>query len=77
VGRAFSPRPAFKPAAPRQPAHRLHRQSQFRVDFVNADGSKGFHAPQEAGRLLAEAIDLARQAQLRRGQTERSPTPAR
>jgi nitrite reductase (cytochrome c-552) len=58
-------------------AHRLHCQAQFRVDFVNADGSKGFHAPQEAARLLAEAIDLARQAQLQRGQTERSPLLAR
>jgi len=45
-------------------ARLLHRQAQFRADFVNADGSKGFHAPQEAARLLAEAIDLARQGQL-------------
>jgi nitrite reductase (cytochrome c-552) len=45
-------------------AGRLQRQAQFRADFVAADGSKGFHAPQEAARLLAEAIDLARQGQL-------------
>ncbi len=48
---------------PHVPA-RLHRQAQFRADFVAADGSRGFHAPQEALRLLAEAIDLARQGQV-------------
>jgi len=45
-------------------ARRLQRRAQFRADFVNADGSKGFHAPQEAARLLAEAIDYARQGQV-------------
>jgi nitrite reductase (cytochrome c-552) len=34
------------------------------VDFVNAENSMGFHAPQESARLLAEAIDYARQGQL-------------
>jgi len=62
VGWAFSLRPAFEPAFARRLEHRLQRQAQFRADFVAADGSKGFHAPQEALRLLAEAIDLARQA---------------
>ena len=37
---------------------------QWRIDFVAADRSLGFHAPQESARLLAEAIDYARQAQL-------------
>jgi nitrite reductase (cytochrome c-552) len=42
----------------------LQRKAQFRLDFVNAENSMGFHAPQEAARLLAEAIDYARQGQL-------------
>jgi nitrite reductase (cytochrome c-552) len=46
-------------------AQRLHRRAQWRVDFVVSENSRGFHAPQEAARLLGEAIDFARQAQLR------------
>jgi formate-dependent nitrite reductase cytochrome c552 subunit len=45
-------------------ALKLQTQAQWRLEFVAADRSKGFHAPQEAARLLAEAIDYARQAQL-------------
>ena len=42
----------------------LQRRAQFRVDFVNAENSMGFHAPQEAARILGEAIDYARQGEL-------------
>jgi nitrite reductase (cytochrome c-552) len=42
----------------------LQRKAQFRTDFINAENSMGFHAPQEAARILAEAIDYARQGQL-------------
>jgi nitrite reductase (cytochrome c-552) len=42
----------------------LQRKSQWRIDFVNAENSMGFHAPQEAARLLGEAIDFARRGQL-------------
>jgi nitrite reductase (cytochrome c-552) len=45
-------------------AQKLHRYSQFLLDFVEAENSTGFHAPEEAERLLAEAIDYARQGQL-------------
>lgn len=45
-------------------ALKLQRRAQFRVDFVNAENSMGFHAPQEAARILAEAIDYSRQGQL-------------
>jgi nitrite reductase (cytochrome c-552) len=45
-------------------ARRLHREAQWRTDFVQSENSRGFHAPQEAARLLAEAADLARQGQL-------------
>jgi len=42
----------------------LHRKAQWRLDFVAAENSMGFHAPQEAARILAESIDYFRQAQL-------------
>ncbi|HKQ61948.1 MAG TPA: ammonia-forming cytochrome c nitrite reductase subunit c552 [Candidatus Polarisedimenticolaceae bacterium] len=46
------------------PALELQRQAQWRLDFVAAENSMGFHAPQEAARILAESIDGSRQAQL-------------
>lgn len=45
-------------------ARTLHRSAQMRWDFVSSENSTGFHSPQEAARILAEAIDLARQAQI-------------
>lgn len=46
-------------------ARALHRKAQWRVDFINAENSMGFHAAQEAARILAESIDFARQGQLK------------
>jgi nitrite reductase (cytochrome c-552) len=45
-------------------ARMLHRKAQWRLDFVAAENSMGFHAPQEAARILGEAIDFARQGQV-------------
>jgi nitrite reductase (cytochrome c-552) len=45
-------------------ARALQRKAQWRLDFVAAENSMGFHAPAEAARILAESIDFARQAQL-------------
>jgi nitrite reductase (cytochrome c-552) len=45
-------------------ARALQRKAQWRLDFVNAENSLGFHAPQEAARVLGEAIDYARQAEI-------------
>jgi nitrite reductase (cytochrome c-552) len=45
-------------------ALKLHRKAQWRADFVNAENSMGFHAPQEAARILGEAIDYARQGEI-------------
>ncbi len=42
----------------------LQRKAQWRLDFVAAENSMGFHAPQETARVLGEAIDYARQGQL-------------
>jgi nitrite reductase (cytochrome c-552) len=45
-------------------AQALQRKAQWRVDFINAENSMGFHAPQESARVLGEAIDYARQGQI-------------
>ena len=46
------------------PALELQRRAQWRLDFIAAENSMGFHAPQEAARVLGEAADLARQGQV-------------
>jgi nitrite reductase (cytochrome c-552) len=47
-----------------QAARGMHRKAQWRLDFISAENSMGFHAPQEAARILAEAIDYARQGEI-------------
>lgn len=46
-------------------AQALQRKALWRVDFINSENSLGFHAPQEAARILGEAIDYARQGQIK------------
>ena len=43
---------------------RQQRKAQFLLDFVEAENSTGFHAPQEAMRLLTESLDAARRGQV-------------
>jgi len=45
-------------------AHGLQRKAQWRVDFINAENSIGFHAPHEVARILGEAMDFVRQGQI-------------
>ena len=45
-------------------ARDFHRKAQFLLDFVESENSMGFHAGQEAVRLLAESINYARKGQL-------------
>jgi nitrite reductase (cytochrome c-552) len=45
-------------------AREMQRRAQFYVDFVEAENSTGFHAPQEAARILGEAMNYARQGQV-------------
>ena len=40
------------------------RKASFYVDYVEAENSSGFHAPQESARILAESIDYARRGQV-------------
>jgi len=47
-----------------QPALELQRKAQWRLDFIAAENSMGFHAPQEAAMVLGEALDYARQGEL-------------
>jgi nitrite reductase (cytochrome c-552) len=47
-----------------QAARELQRSAQWRADFIISENSMGFHAPQEAARILGEAIDLARKGQI-------------
>ncbi len=42
----------------------FQRKSSFYLDFVMSENSMGFHAPQEAVRVLAESINFSRQGQL-------------
>ncbi|HUF68071.1 MAG TPA: ammonia-forming cytochrome c nitrite reductase subunit c552 [Longimicrobiales bacterium] len=41
-------------------ARDYQRRAQFLTDFIEAENSMGFHAPQEAMRILAKAINYAR-----------------
>ena len=45
-------------------AQNFHRQASMRYDFIMSENSTGFHSPQETARVLGNAIDLARQAQI-------------
>jgi len=55
-----------------QAAADQHRKAQWRLDFVAAENSMGFHAPQELARILGEVIDHARQGQLEAERTRRA-----
>ena len=44
-------------------AQDAHREAQFLIDYVEAENSMGFHAPQEAARLMIKAMDIIRKAQ--------------
>ena len=46
------------------PAQDFQRKAQFYLDFVEAENSTGFHAPQEAARILGESINFSRQGQI-------------
>ena len=56
-------------------AQDFQRKAQFYLDFVEAENSTGFHAPQEAVRILGESINFSRQGQieLRGGKTSAQP----
>ena len=55
-------------------ARAMHRQAQFMWDFVSAENSTGFHNPEYALKILADATNLARQAQMKAAQAAREPS---
>jgi nitrite reductase (cytochrome c-552) len=55
-------------------ARYLQRRAQFYLDFVEAENSTGFHAPQEAARILAESLNYSRQGQLALRDKDFKPT---
>ncbi|MBM3790439.1 MAG: ammonia-forming cytochrome c nitrite reductase subunit c552 [Acidobacteria bacterium] len=56
-------RDAGAPDADLAQARDYQRKAQFLLDFVEAENSTGFHAPQEAMRILAQSIDFSRRGQ--------------
>ena len=47
-----------------EPIFELQRKAMWRLDFISSENSMGFHADQEAARILGESIDYSRQAQV-------------
>ncbi len=52
-------------------ARGFQRKAQFLLDFVESENSSGFHAPQEAARILVKSVDYSR-----RGQSALSVSPS-
>jgi nitrite reductase (cytochrome c-552) len=53
----------------------LQRQAMWRLDFISSENSMGFHADQEAARVLGESIDFSRQAALAALRLRSPPAP--
>lgn len=53
-----------RPDAELAGARDYQRKAQFYLDFVEAENSMGFHAPQEATRILGESINFSRLGQM-------------
>ncbi len=45
-------------------ARQYQRRGQFYLDFVEAENSMGFHAPEEAARILADSMNYTRLGQI-------------
>jgi nitrite reductase (cytochrome c-552) len=64
IGELQRAKAAGKPDSELLAAQKLHRKARFFLDFVEAENSTGFHADQEAMRILALSLDAARTGQL-------------
>jgi nitrite reductase (cytochrome c-552) len=68
-------------ATPEQlaPIFELQKRAMWRLDFISSENSMGFHADQEAMRILGESIDYSRQAASAalRLRAPAAPTPTR
>ena len=57
-------RAAGRDAAAIAQAQDFQRRAQFYLDFIESENSNGFHAPQEAARILGESINFSRKGQI-------------
>jgi nitrite reductase (cytochrome c-552) len=60
LARAIAAADASAPEADLARARDYQRQAQFLADFIEAENSMGFHAPQEAMRVLGHSLNYAR-----------------
>lgn len=58
------------------PIRKLQRKAMWRLDYISSENSKGFHADQEAARILGESADYSRQAQAACYRLGKTPKPA-
>jgi len=64
IGDLKTSRQANAPAERVTAAQDFQRKAQFYLDFIEAENSSGFHAPEEALRVLGESINFSRKGQL-------------
>lgn len=64
IGELKNAKAANAPAEQVASAQDFQRKAQFYLDFIEAENSSGFHAPEEALRILGESINFARKGQL-------------
>lgn len=76
IGDLAKARDAGRSDAELATARYLQRRAQFYLDFVEAENSTGFHAPQEAARILGESLNLSRQGQIALRDASFQPTVA-
>src|SRR5690606_31505207 len=57
------------------PVFALQKKGMWRLDLISSENSKGFHADQEAVRILGESIDYSRQAQALANRLRAPETP--
>jgi nitrite reductase (cytochrome c-552) len=53
----------------------LQKRAMWRLDYISSENSMGFHAGQEAVRILAESIDYSRQAEAQAVRLRASEAP--
>jgi nitrite reductase (cytochrome c-552) len=59
-------------------AQDFQRRAQFYLDFIESENSNGFHASQEAARILGESINFSRKGQVAlRGGPQPAPSPGK
>ncbi len=64
IGNLKAARDAGVPDQQLAAARDEQRQAQFLLDFIEAENSMGFHAPQEAMRILALSLDHTRRGEI-------------